>query len=463
MGRTARAIIAGLGSLLSVLLPLKARAEMCAVSTVSVTVDNVPGHMGGGDVSLLFDGDTAYTTDGNLRLHHPGTIGDNSLILHLGSTQAAGTTYTLYFENTAADGDGAQSYADDLNANGYGAWYWDRDGNGTLDGNDFDVNGDDKIKLGDGDYSALGVVLWLYDGDPGDPVGSGPGTLVHTDYSPVSVIDTVSYSYSGTAPADFDYIVIESIADDAGSDPRIIELELNGVTNTGPVEFSAEACLAVTKTADDSSLSSPTGAGETISYSLQVSNSGTIPTTAVTVSDALGTPVCPSSGSHVIASLAGGGSETCTLTYAVTQADLDGNGGGDGDIDNTVNVSGTSTGGLLTESDSAEVPLTISRSLSVTKTASETTNVAVGEVLTYTYTVTNNGNVTITGIRLADVHNGIGAPPVPGNEALFVDSAPAGDSTDAATDGIWDSLAPGDQIRFTGQYTVTQADVDNLQ
>jgi len=38
-----------------------------------------------------------------------------------------------------------------------------------------------------------------------------------------------------------------------------------------------------------------------------------------------------------------------------------------------------------------------------------------------------------------------------------------GDSVDAANNGSWDSLGPGDSIRFTGTYTVTQADVDNLQ
>jgi len=43
-----------------------------------------------------------------------------------------------------------------------------------------------------------------------------------------------------------------------------------------------------------------------------------------------------------------------------------------------------------------------------------------------------------------------------------LDAGTAGDSTDAAMNGSWDVLAPGDVITFTGTYTVTQADVDSL-
>ena len=42
-------------------------------------------------------------------------------------------------------------------------------------------------------------------------------------------------------------------------------------------------------------------------------------------------------------------------------------------------------------------------------------------------------------------------------------SGATGDSTDAAVNGSWDSLAPGDQVTFTANYTVTQNDIDTLQ
>ncbi|MEL7189055.1 MAG: Ig-like domain-containing protein [Pseudomonadota bacterium] len=101
--------------------------------------------------------------------------------------------------------------------------------------------------------------------------------------------------------------------------------------------------------------------------------------------------------------------------------------------------------------------------LEMIKEADDTEFVTVGQVITYTYTVTNTGNVAINGVVVTDSHNGAGPAPVPGNEVLLTDAAPTGDSTDAGQNGTWDRLAPGDTVTFTAQYTVLQADIDNLQ
>ncbi len=102
--------------------------------------------------------------------------------------------------------------------------------------------------------------------------------------------------------------------------------------------------------------------------------------------------------------------------------------------------------------------------LSVTKTADNISNVPVGTQITYTYVVTNTGNQTITNIQLNDVHMGSGPAPTPTNETLSNDIGLSGDSSDTTSnDGVWDTLAPFDEVTFTGTYLVTQDDIDNLQ
>ncbi len=109
-----------------------------------------------------------------------------------------------------------------------------------------------------------------------------------------------------------------------------------------------------------------------------------------------------------------------------------------------------------------ETVTVIQPSLSMTKVADDTGPHTAGDVVTYTYTVVNDGNTTIRGVAITDTHNGSDPAPVPGNETLSTDAAPTGDSTDAVVDGSWDVLAPGDVVTFTGTYTVTQTDVENL-
>jgi len=103
-----------------------------------------------------------------------------------------------------------------------------------------------------------------------------------------------------------------------------------------------------------------------------------------------------------------------------------------------------------------------SPSLAITKVAGGPGPYKAGETITYTYTVTNDGDTIIRDIAINDTHNGSDPAPTPGNETLSADNGTTGDSTDAALDGSWDILAPGDVITFIGTYTVTQMDVDTL-
>ena len=101
--------------------------------------------------------------------------------------------------------------------------------------------------------------------------------------------------------------------------------------------------------------------------------------------------------------------------------------------------------------------------LLIDKVANTAGPVNVGQVITYTYTVRNPSTVTINNVSVADVHNGFGIDPVPGSPVL-TDNAPAGNSPDTnPAAGIWGTLAGGDVVTYTATYTVTQADIDNLQ
>jgi uncharacterized repeat protein (TIGR01451 family) len=231
---------------------------------------------------------------------------------------------------------------------------------------------------------------------------------------------------------------------------------------------TAQPSLAMTKTPTPVSVSA---AGQTVSYAIAVNNNGNIPVTAITVSDPLGTVICPTSGNATIASLVVGVTETCALSYSVPQAVFDNNGGGDSDIDNTASATGTSTAGSVSQSASAVVALTGAAQLSISKTYSFEPGGDVngngvadyGDVITYRYSVTNNGNRTLTGVNVLDTHAGYGVDPVASQEQILTDVSPTGDSTDAAQNNSWDSLAPGDTVRFAATYSVVQQDIDNLQ
>lgn len=241
------------------------------------------------------------------------------------------------------------------------------------------------------------------------------------------------------------------------------EMGATSRSDSATTTITATAAMTIAKVPDVASVNN---VGEVITYTITLTNTGATTITGITVSDPLlsGLSCVPGTGANP-ADLAPAAVASCTGTYSVTTADFDGNGGGDGDIDNTASATGTGAGGsgAININDSAAVTLNVNPELTITKTADDTTDVNLNQVITYTFTVENTGNQTITNISLSDVHGGSGPGPTPSNETLTTDVPPLLDSTDAALDGIWDSIAPGDIVTFTGTYTVTQSDVDTLQ
>ena len=185
--------------------------------------------------------------------------------------------------------------------------------------------------------------------------------------------------------------------------------------------------LALTETAGQANYNA---AGNVLTYTFTVTNTGNVPLSNVTLTD----PSATVSGGP-IASLAPGASDSMTFTasHTVTQADLNA-----GSYTNTATVTATPPSGPnVTASHSATVSAVQTPAITLMKTAAQPNYNAVGNVLTYTFTVTNTGNVTLTNVTLTDPSATVAGGPIA-------------------------SLAPGasDSTTFTASHTVTQANIN---
>jgi uncharacterized repeat protein (TIGR01451 family) len=210
------------------------------------------------------------------------------------------------------------------------------------------------------------------------------------------------------------------------------------VAETAKVTATRTPALTLTKTASPKTVSK---AGDQVTYSFLVTNSGNVTVHAVGIDEksftGTGTTssvTCPSD------SLAPNTSETCTATYVATQADIDA-----GTISNTAAVTGTAPdGSAVASSDStAAVTTTPTAALSLVKSADPSAAAAykAGQQITYHYVVTNSGDVTVSGVSIT--------------EGTFTGSASLSAISCPTT-----TLAPGGQVDCTATYTLTQADVD---
>ena len=159
--------------------------------------------------------------------------------------------------------------------------------------------------------------------------------------------------------------------------------------------------MTITKTTKDVEKNHIYKLGETISYVITVKNDGNLTLTDVTVEDAL----TGNAGENAwtIPTFAPGEEQTFETSYVVTEADVLA-----GKVIN--NVTGTATD--PTNPDEPKTPVTPGEKedpveapkpgLAVVKTSDKTGQVKLGDEITYTITVTNNGNVTISGVKLED-------------------------------------------------------------
>lgn len=205
-----------------------------------------------------------------------------------------------------------------------------------------------------------------------------------------------------------------------------------------------EPSISVTKTAAGPAT---VAAGELVSYTFEIENTGTTPVTAVELTDQLVGLSDPVFGAWPDPAKPGtlgvGKSVTATATYPITQADIDAQ-----SVSNTATVTGEDpVGGPVTDSDTVVVPLAGTSSIEIVKTGevvgkASSADAVAGDTVAYGFTVTNTGSMTLTGVEIEDA--------LPGLSALDYGTWP----------GVAGTLAPGKSITATAEKVLTQSSIN---
>ncbi len=215
------------------------------------------------------------------------------------------------------------------------------------------------------------------------------------------------------------------------------------VDNDDPTEVPLRRApaIALVKAADISAIGTPPAEFDLITYRFTVTNTGNVTLTGVEVTDPLLGGTVP--GGPL--TLTPGQSATLAADYPLSQGNLD-----DGEVINTATAEGTDPEGIVvtdisgtaTDNDDPTVtPFVQQPGIALVKAADTSglgSRPAAGEVIAYSFAVTNTGNVTLSGVTIADLLPGI-----------VLSGGPI-------------TLTPGqtDATTFTATYTVTQADID---
>jgi uncharacterized repeat protein (TIGR01451 family) len=229
-------------------------------------------------------------------------------------------------------------------------------------------------------------------------------------------------------------------------DYETVDVSSAGTYSVQIGNFLPNPALNVTK---DASVPGGTAnlAGEVVSYTISVANTGNVALTGVTVTDPFVSNLAP-----VLSSGFNSGdidhdnildtTETWhyTATHTVTQAEIDAG----GTIDNIATADSDQTG---PDTDPASVPVEQNPALNIVKDASVPGGTAdtAGELISYTITVANTGNVTLDGVTVTDPFADVGS---------IVRGADVSGDNDAL-------LEVGETWGYTAAHTVTQAEIDS--
>ena len=265
-------------------------------------------------------------------------------------------------------------------------------------------------------------------------------TLISGDLNNDNELDVdETWTYTGS------YTVLQSDIDNGGVvDPLLAK---NNTATADTAQTAPEAAsasvhivqnpdLTITKTADVSSVDS---AGDVINYTVVVDNAGNMTLTGVTLADTLTTLTLASGDTNNDGKLDLSETWTYTGSYTVLQSDID-NGGVVDPLLAKNNTATADTAQTAPEAASASVHVVQSPDLTITKTADVASVSAAGDVINYTVVVDNAGNMTLTGVTLADTLTTLTLA-----------------SGDANSDG---KLDVNETWTYTGSYTVQASDFD---
>ncbi|MCL2737222.1 MAG: hypothetical protein FWD75_11480, partial [Propionibacteriaceae bacterium] len=230
-----------------------------------------------------------------------------------------------------------------------------------------------------------------------------------------SVTCTATYTVT---QADADAGSVDNTAEASGTSPKDVTVT---DTDETTVTITARPELTVTKEVSSATASK---AGDHVSYTFTVENTGNVQLTDVNFNDGKvdaqtwvdgtigftgsgtwsGPEVCKDAANATvtlpIATLMPGDKVTCTASYTVTQPDVD-----RGVVHNTTTASGKDKHDDTVTSDPATSDVTIGAKpeLTVTKGVTPKSASAAGDVVEYLFSVENTGNVTVDGVEFSDL------------------------------------------------------------
>ncbi|QTF72461.1 DUF7507 domain-containing protein [Arthrobacter woluwensis] len=278
--------------------------------------------------------------------------------------------------------------------------------------------------------------------DEGDFSGSGKMSAIQCPEAAASVLPgqkvTCTATYTLTQ-ADVDRGSVTNSATATGTPPGDAP-PVTSPPSEVTVPIDPAPGISLVKSADKTELV----AGETVTYSFVVTNTGNVTLKDITVNEGefsgsgkLSAITCPDG----VTSLASGEQVTCTATYQVTQADVD-----RGSIENSATATGTPPGDgtpVTSEPSEVKIPQDPKPGISVVKSADKAAVSEVGATILYSFVVTNTGNVTLKDVKI--------------NEGEFSGTGKL--SAITCPQGGVSGLLPGQKITCTASYTVTVADL----